>query len=751
MADTKEKNDVAPRLGDGHDTAAATEESLGGTVGVAADVPMTTTTAELAPTRPLRVCVVLPSVTRGGAEIWQERVAPSDGSWDLHVAAPEGSDALAPWRARGVPTHEFRAGRRLRGAAGTVTGLVRTLRRIRPDVVVAHGVKAGLLAAVAAQTGGARVVWVRHDDSFERLARILDALTDARVVIADSLRGASSATLVEPPLAGEPFTRAESLDRLGWPEGYGRRRLLMATRLVPYKGVDVAIEAVAAATDWELHVFGVTDHAHPDERERLETLARERGVSDRVILHEPRDDIALLMPAFDAVGLLTRAEPGSHVTAEAFGLTAYEGLRAGLPVIAASPVGETMGRAGVLVDATDPDDVVRALATCGDDAARRAMRDAAPEVLAAHALDPQQASAQFTHVLDAVAARPGAGVAGETPFSVVTTVLNEAAGLQDLLGQLRPLLRTGDEIVVVDGGSRDGTLEAAQEVAATDPRVTVVSAPGAGISEGRNIGVRTARHDWIACTDVGCAPSSTWLAAFRAAVKAHPEAGLLTGVYSVSAHTPLDHAFAACGYPDIGELRYPTAFSRSYSRLFGRGFEARMPTGRSVAFTREAWSEAGGYPENLPTGEDVSFGQTVARRHPAYLVADSEIVWDQRTSVRGTLKMYFTYGEGSVNSRNMTLLVRDGARLVAWLTAAGVFALGNARARVLATAGLAGYFSLPMARAARRPRPVATMAWTPFTIASRDLAKVAGALNAALQQGRRRVLAGAAYGGDAGR
>lgn len=750
MVDTNEMSYVATRPRAMRDDTVTGERRLETVTGVEADSHPAPPVAGHAPTRPLRVCVVLPSVTRGGAEIWQERVAARDGSWDLHVAAPEGSDALAPWRARGVPTYEFRAGRRLRGAAGTVTDLVRTLRRVRPDVVVAHGVKAGLLAAVAAQIGGARVVWVRHDDSFERLTHVLDTLTDARVVVADSLRGGSSATLVEPPLAGDPASREASLDALGWGEEHSRRRLLMATRLVPYKGVDVAIDAMVGADDWELHVFGVTDHAHPDERTRLEAHARELGVSERVTFHDPRDDIALLMPAFDAVALLTRAEPGSHVTAEAFGLTAYEGLRAGLPVIAASPVGETMGHAGVLVDPTNPDDVARALATCADDAARRRMLEAAPGVLAEHALDPKQASTQLTHVLDAVAARPGAGVAGDTPFSVVTTVLNEAAGLQQLLDQLRPLLRADDEILVVDGGSRDGTLEVAQAVAADDPRVTVVAAPGAGISEGRNIGVRAARHDWIACTDVGCAPSATWLEAFRSAVTAHPEAGLLTGVYSVSAGTPVEHSFAACGYPDVGELRYPTAFSRSYSRLFGRGFEARMPTGRSVAFTRGAWREAGGYPENLPTGEDVSFGQTVARRRPAYLVADSETVWDQRASVRGTLQMYFTYGEGSVNSRNTTLLVRDGARLVAWLTAAAVYTCGGRRARTVASGALAVYFSLPMARAARRPNPLATMAWTPFTIASRDLAKVAGALSAGLHQARRRVRDDARDSGDEG-
>ena len=41
-----------------------------------------------------------------------------------------------------------------------------------------------------------------------------------------------------------------------------------------------------------------------------------------------------------------------------------------------------------------------------------------------------------------------------------------------------------------------------------DPRVTVVVSPGAGISAGRNIGIERARHDLVACTDVGCEPAT---------------------------------------------------------------------------------------------------------------------------------------------------------------------------------------------------------------------------------------------------
>ena len=46
-------------------------------------------------------------------------------------------------------------------------------------------------------------------------------------------------------------------------------------------------------------------------------------------------------------------------------------------------------------------------------------------------------------------------------LSVVLPVLNEQAGIAEVLSQLRTLLRELDEVIVVDGGSEDDTVEIA--------------------------------------------------------------------------------------------------------------------------------------------------------------------------------------------------------------------------------------------------------------------------------------------------
>ena len=143
-----------------------------------------------------------------------------------------------------------------------------------------------------------------------------------------------------------------------------------------------------------------------------------------------------------------------------------------------------------------------------------------------------------------------------------------------------------------------------------------------------------------------------------------------------------------------------------------------MPTGRSVAFTRAAWAEVGGFPENLPTGEDVTFGMRIAARHPALLVADAAVEWEQRPSIRSTLRMYYRYGQGSADSGNTRLVVRDGLRLVAYGGGA-VLATRGPLAQAALAVGAVGYLGVPVQRAVRGPYGARAAALVPFATAAR--------------------------------
>ena len=62
------------------------------------------------------------------------------------------------------------------------------------------------------------------------------------------------------------------------------------------------------------------------------------------------------------------------------------------------------------------------------------------------------------------------------------------------------------EIVVVDNGSRDRTIEIVKRYPAT-----LLHEARRGSAAARNRGIEAARGDVIACTDADCIPTTTWL------------------------------------------------------------------------------------------------------------------------------------------------------------------------------------------------------------------------------------------------
>jgi hypothetical protein len=88
--------------------------------------------------------------------------------------------------------------------------------------------------------------------------------------------------------------------------------------------------------------------------------------------------------------------------------------------------------------------------------------------------------------------------------------------------------------------------------------------------------------------------------------------------------------------------------------------------------------------------------------------------------------MYRGYGRASTDGGDPALLVRDGVRGLAYL-AAPALALHPAGRRLVAAGALA-YLSLPVVRALRAKAGPAAVALLPVALATKDLGKLAGAL-----------------------
>jgi len=144
--------------------------------------------------------------------------------------------------------------------------------------------------------------------------------------------------------------------------------LLTVARLVPHKGQDTAIRALPPGARYLIVGTG-------DDRARLETIAREAGVADRVIFAGALsdDDIAEAYATADVYVGLSREE---GVQAEGFGIAFVEAAASGTPSVAGNSGGVSSavrdGETGLLVPPTDPTAAAAAIRRLLDD---RALRD----------------------------------------------------------------------------------------------------------------------------------------------------------------------------------------------------------------------------------------------------------------------------------------------------------------------------------------------------------------------------------------
>jgi glycosyltransferase involved in cell wall biosynthesis len=152
----------------------------------------------------------------------------------------------------------------------------------------------------------------------------------------------------------------------------GVMRLVAACRLVERKGIGNAISALAEVPGAELHVAGgpdVSELAGNAEARRLQALADEMGVHDRVVLRGrvAREAMPALLRSADAVVCVPWYEP--------FGIVPLEAMACGVPVVATAVGGQidsvVHGVTGVHVPPRDPAALATALRDLLADGARR--------------------------------------------------------------------------------------------------------------------------------------------------------------------------------------------------------------------------------------------------------------------------------------------------------------------------------------------------------------------------------------------
>ncbi|HIT46138.1 MAG TPA: glycosyltransferase [Candidatus Aphodovivens excrementavium] len=90
-----------------------------------------------------------------------------------------------------------------------------------------------------------------------------------------------------------------------------------------------------------------------------------------------------------------------------------------------------------------------------------------------------------------------------TTISIVIPAYNAVESLPKTVKSLQQQTLTHDalEIILINDGSADDTLQVCQELATADPRITVIDKPNGGVGSARNAGIEAARGRYIAFLD----------------------------------------------------------------------------------------------------------------------------------------------------------------------------------------------------------------------------------------------------------
>jgi len=299
--------------------------------------------------------------------------------------------------------------------------------------------------------------------------------------------------------------------------------------------------------------------------------------------------------------------------------------------------------------------------------------------------------------------------------SLVLTVKDEAASLPELLASLERQRRWPDEIVIVDGGSRDGTVALLERWRERLP-LRIILAPGSTIAEGRNRAIAEATGEIVAVTDGGVVLEPDWLERLVAPFDEDEPPDVVSGFFVADPRTPVELALAVATLPDADEID-PARF---------------LPSSRSVAFRRSLFLAGLRYPEWLDYCEDVVFDLRLRRAGARFrFVPQATVRYRPRRSLRAFALQYFRYARG--DGKAGLFAARHAVRYATyWVFVPLVLRSRRWWLLLLAALGAAAYLRRPYRRLWRRRTAyppswvVRAMLLVPLVRAIGDFAKQAG-------------------------
>lgn len=210
-------------------------------------------------------------------------------------------------------------------------------------------------------------------------------------------------------------------------------------------------------------------------------------------------------------------------------------------------------------------------------------------------------------------------------ISLVIPVFNESASISELIRSIKEQTLQPDEIIFVDGGSTDDTVEKITAQTNTDSRYRVIKAGRAYPGKGRNTGAAASKNNWIAFTDAGIRLDRNWLKCMAEKRNEEPACSVIYGNFSPQLGSFFERCAAIAYVPALkpGSIRYRSVVS--------------------CLLKKEAWEKVGGFPDWRATEDLVFMEKLDSAGFQSAHAPDSMAWWQLQPGFASTFRKFDLY------------------------------------------------------------------------------------------------------------
>jgi glycosyltransferase involved in cell wall biosynthesis len=213
-------------------------------------------------------------------------------------------------------------------------------------------------------------------------------------------------------------------------------------------------------------------------------------------------------------------------------------------------------------------------------------------------------------------------------ISFACTTLNEEKSIKRFLDSISNQSVKPNEIIIVDGGSKDNTIQIVEEYKKKSKiPIKIFIVPGANIARGRNEYVKRAKGDILFSGDLETRFEKDWI---KKMLKGFDKgADIVIGTYVAEKPQSILEKVIASRFPN-------------FSKFSENDWNKFLPSNRQIAVKLISWEKLGDFPEWIHRADDTLMHMKAKKEGFKYYFAkDAKVYWRARDNLKQYLKLAY--------------------------------------------------------------------------------------------------------------